>query len=514
MENNEPNVINDELVRICIQLEGPAENLEEKRKGTDFREVEGLSFSFRNIQKIDNLRALDCLSKLQLDNNQIQKIEKIEHLVNLTWLDLSFNKLTKIEGLNTLTKLTDLSLHDNQITVIENLDSLKELNVFSIGNNKLENMENVMYLRRFHNLRLVNLAGNIFCKDPEYHSYVLSHIKDLKYLDYRLVDKASVAAAREQYQDEMMELEERENQQRIKGADDKQRAEHDSLMSEANMGGVEQLFDDMLREDVEYQKLKTISKLTESVTDFKEKFTVSTEEFRTQMLGVHEAKKDERALWQSVMDKATGEKDQAARDLIISFEKLKKHAFRDVRDDPSRAEHALKIPKEKNVEMKEQLMELEMQTVEVVQELNQEFERNYSELVDASKAQYATYFGTVRELENVYSDLVSQSANTLLDDFVNNKLDDNVTEDARNLLADKETLMNSVQASHDAHTSKIDGLEDALVQKELKDLNDIIAKDKAWEHKRNRDRIAEIYNLVERNKAEIEEMLTQDDMGD
>lgn len=59
------------------------------------------------------------------------------------------------------------------------------------------------------------------------------------------------------------------------------------------------------------------------------------------MLVVHDQKKAERNLWQSVVDKATMEKDEAARKIIVDFEKKKKSAFRDVRDDPSRAEHAL-----------------------------------------------------------------------------------------------------------------------------------------------------------------------------
>jgi hypothetical protein len=57
-----------------------------------------------------------------------------------------------------------------------------------------------MYLRQFRNLRLVNLAGNPMCKDHDYRSYVLSHIKDLTYLDYRRVATADVQAAREQHQ--------------------------------------------------------------------------------------------------------------------------------------------------------------------------------------------------------------------------------------------------------------------------------------------------------------------------
>lgn len=68
------------------------------------------------------------------------------------------------------------------------------------GNNQLAQLDNVMYLRQFRQLRLVNLAGNPICKDHDYRSYVLSHIKDLTYLDYRRVAAADVQAAREAHQ--------------------------------------------------------------------------------------------------------------------------------------------------------------------------------------------------------------------------------------------------------------------------------------------------------------------------
>lgn len=57
-----------------------------------------------------------------------------------------------------------------------------------------------MYLRQFRKLRLVNLAGNPIAAAADYRSYVLSHIKDLTYLDYRRVNAADVAAAVEQHQ--------------------------------------------------------------------------------------------------------------------------------------------------------------------------------------------------------------------------------------------------------------------------------------------------------------------------
>ena len=68
------------------------------------------------------------------------------------------------------------------------------------GRNNVSAFDNVMYLRQFKKLRLVNLAGNPIALLPDYRSYVLSHIKDLTYLDYRRVNAADVASAIEQHQ--------------------------------------------------------------------------------------------------------------------------------------------------------------------------------------------------------------------------------------------------------------------------------------------------------------------------
>ena len=192
-------------------MEGTAEGIEEKRRQMDYKDAESLSYSFKNLKRIDYLAPFQALTKLQLDNNVISKIENLDHLVNLTWLDLSFNNITKIEGLDKLTKLTDLSLYNNSISVIEGMESfMHSLTVLSLGNNLVKDLECLSYLRPFKSLRLINFAGNPICQDPEYRSYVLSHIKNLKYLDYRLVQQEAVLQAREQYQDEMIELEEKE----------------------------------------------------------------------------------------------------------------------------------------------------------------------------------------------------------------------------------------------------------------------------------------------------------------
>jgi hypothetical protein len=64
-------------------------------------------------------------------------------------------------------------------------------------------------------------------------------------------------------------------------------------------------------------------------------------------------------------------------------------------------------PKARNEKMRDELNELEMQTVELMDDLNQEFERLFQELVDSTKQAIATYFSTIRDLEIVYFEAVT-----------------------------------------------------------------------------------------------------------
>ena len=67
-----------------------------------------------------------------------------------------------------------------------------------------------MKLRKFKKLHLLNLEGNPASRESEYRSQVLAYLIDLKYLDYAMVVQSEVVAAREQYQDELLDVEEKE----------------------------------------------------------------------------------------------------------------------------------------------------------------------------------------------------------------------------------------------------------------------------------------------------------------
>jgi len=199
---------------------------------------------------------------------------------HLTWLDLSFNEIEKIEGLDTLVKLTDLSLFSNKISELEGLEKLTNLHVLSIGawrlglvvaapsafptappplgNNQLSKLDKVMYLRQFRNLQLVNLSGNPICREANYHSYLLSHIRNLTYLDYRRVKADEVQAAMELHQDEMLDLREKEEVQQHEEREAARRAENDRLVREANLEGVDHFVEEMTRDDPDWARLAQV----------------------------------------------------------------------------------------------------------------------------------------------------------------------------------------------------------------------------------------------------------------
>jgi len=219
---------------------------------------------FLDIVKISNLLGLDNLVKLQLDNNIITRIEGLDTLVNLKWLDLSFNLIKKVENLDRLQQLTDLSLFKNEVTTLSGLDHLGELNVLSVGSNKLESLEDtIKYLMGLKNrLEVLKIADNTFQKknDKEYKKYTIAYLKDLKSLDYELIEEKKRELANEEHKEEMQDV---ENEQ----GSDKQDFEGQALdrdICEAHIQCTVNLLSNLVDEcDEDYQRIKLFGKWQE-----------------------------------------------------------------------------------------------------------------------------------------------------------------------------------------------------------------------------------------------------------
>ncbi|CAG0921405.1 unnamed protein product [Notodromas monacha] len=156
-----------------------------REEGVAWDSVQSLVLEFKEICLITNLWNFRNLKSLDLSNNLIQEICGLETLHKLQKLNLSFNYITKIQGLQTLTDIQDLSLYENKIEVLENLDELKKLRIFSIGNNQLSSISNILYLRKFADLRGLTLKGNPISEQANYFSYVVSHLEQITFFDYR-----------------------------------------------------------------------------------------------------------------------------------------------------------------------------------------------------------------------------------------------------------------------------------------------------------------------------------------
>ncbi|KAJ3287744.1 Dynein regulatory complex subunit 3 [Borealophlyctis nickersoniae] len=505
----EPTVIDEDLLRKAVNDQVSPEIAEIARKeGIDPAEVLSLRLDYKNILKIDNLWAFENLTKLQLDNNIIERIENINFLKNLQWLDLSFNNITTIEGLDGLVKLTDLTLYNNRISKVENLDDLVNLTVLSVGNNNLTVLENLSYLTKFSNLRVLNVSGNSLCKNPNYRHYVLAHMRNLKYLDYRLVDADSVAAAREKYIDDLIAQEEEEKVQVAKREEEKKKEETNALHESAHILGIDTLFTTMFHEDPDFSKLSPIS--TDQVNDLKEeyhaKFEVVTNELKHFVLRRSQEKSDEMAMFKSCLREAKGERDEECIKQLNRYQHLKKQLLRLIQNsrDAKEIDDALKTLKNETASLSDTLISHELTLVEQFEDVIKEFERNYTELCSGINEYGTTSFARLRELENEFHERFSEVILAAYDRFNKGDMED-MEDELRDLMSDKDVLVNAINGSHDFRLGKFDHQEDALVSGVTKDLESTIQKTQNEEVQRNRDRVSEIIAFLDKAAMEIEQ---------
>ena len=598
LEDSELNVVDDRMALMAIQVSSLDEaSAEQKRRAMEFAEATSVSFSYKKLSRVDYLAPFRDLTKLQLDNNALTKIEGLDHLTQLRWLDLSFNALTKMENLENLVKLEDLSLYHNQIDTIEGLDACKDTLVsLSMGENKIKYLESFDPLRALTALRLANFAGNPVCDEEDYAPYVLTRTRELKYLDHRLVRREAVEKARDQYADELAELEAKEEEARVAKRKAAEKSAQDAKAREANLLGVAELFDDMLSKDPEFAKLRKLPSekdggvLVKGLPVFRETFERLLEEFTRAMEGQLAAKNEETREWRSVLDGALAEKDAEARELMRRLETERKHAFRALEkdeqmhenpEDPdaeradravTRAENKALLKRVKAViraaraaaraerarttsqpdddgeggaaedstesesesesdpepeydsdagsesesevdvhesvgrwlrrrgdETKDKLLAIELHCADFTADLIFEFDRNFSEIADRSKQLIAGVFTEMRAHEDAYFAEMSEASTAMLEQFSTGKLDDVCDEDAKVVLADKDTFMNAVRAHHDFHVNMIDQREDALGSEERKRLDAVMAELRVWERERNRSRVEEIIGQWKRH---------------
>ncbi|XP_062999096.1 dynein regulatory complex subunit 3 [Elgaria multicarinata webbii] len=514
----EPNVIDEEMLQKAVEEQGPREEagLLAKKEGINFKDVKELQLDFRNVLKIDNLWQFVNLTKLQLDNNIIEKIESLDCLVHLVWLDLSFNNIEVIEGLDALVKLQDLSLYNNRISKIENLDTLQELQVFSIGNNNIQTLENVIYLRKFKNLRTLNLTGNPVCENEVYSMFIAAYLPDLVYLDFRLVDDTMREMALIKYQYAIEEMKQGETLALAKWealeAKEKEVEYHKSAYVEYLNGAF--LFDSMYAEDPEASKLVYLPGVPDLMEiypfcfTYKSKFVAICQNLFEYGLRQHEKRQAEVTLFYECLHEALTDNQEQGTKLMEAFEERNHRVLDMIQSfsDTKVAESKLADYNEDITKLSETLMTLEMQLVDQLEEVIKDFERNILDLVSTFIENEQGLMAQCRDLENHHHEKLLEIAVNTLEKIVKSEFDEDMPEDVRMLFVDKDTIVNAVNASHDIHLLKIDNREDEIITKSNGWASTLIEKVHKDEIHRNRSRVMEINQYIDHLHSELDNL--------
>jgi hypothetical protein len=129
------------------------------------------------------------------------------------------------------------------------------LQCLSLGNNRIDSLEQVVRLRQIRSLRMLTLANNPIESNAEYRMTVLAYVDSLHYLDYAMIDKAEKIAAKEQYHDELLDVEEKESVANEQVTRDKSVELYLVQLDHACILFAYTVFDDMFYEDNEIKRL-------------------------------------------------------------------------------------------------------------------------------------------------------------------------------------------------------------------------------------------------------------------
>lgn len=492
-------------------------------------ELSTLRLSYKNILRIDNLVGLQALTMLCLDNNVIEEIENIGHLVNLRWLDLSFNNISSIKGLETLTELQDLSLYANNIESLENLDQCVKLECLSVGRNKISKLENLLYLRQFKALRLVTLEGNPVCKDPEYRMFVLAYLDRLKYLDYALVDAGEVISAREQFQDELLEAQERDALEEANETSAAQQREYLARLKVAGLEIIETLFDDMFSEDKELPKLRLLPSFDDIFDQYLNNFRTQSEGTVNAGLEIFQKYVAERERMEKALEQITSMNESQSIEMVESFFKEIKQisgrirALQEMRENgEDNTEEVQDIGgkiremRQRRAELREDLMTIETEQTQQLKKLLDTYE-NRAGAIRTERIDHATqFFRAVEDFENSFAQALENLAVSLVEKLANNLLED-LSDDAMAFLSDRDNLLVAIQGAHDVHLGKLLAQEDSLREGILRELNDKVASLKKEFSKQNRERVFELARMQDGIKTELdtlERRLMSDDFDE
>lgn len=524
-QSTEVQVINDQLLLDGIK-EGESYVNEKNAAGLSDKllfevspSAQNLLLSFKRIGRIENIIGFDKLTKLCLDNNFIEEIINLDALVSLRWLDLSFNKIRKIEGLTTLTQLEDLTLYANKISTIEGLDKCTSLQCLSLGNNRIDSLEQVIMLRQLVNLNMLTLSENPISKEAEYKAVVLAYVDNIKYLDYALVDPVERTTAKEQYHDELLDMEEKESVLVEKATREKALEQYLNELSKACVLFAHNIFDDLFKGDRDIERLKHLQGVKEKIEQFRSSFKSFAEEFIRNAMDRFKRKSKEIEQFERVVNKIREQDEKASTQLIKSFKASQARVAEQIITEKERTGSFHEDSRQVLVDMKDQLesvcdelMNIELRQVEKFDGLVDHFENRLDELKNEALEQQVVFFRQVEDMEEKFTNAIRGTISELIDAFSKEELaEDFLDDEAMTLVTDKENCMNLVSQSHDQHIGRLLKKEDEAKLLEINNFKTLVKNYVTEDNTRNRDRVLQIHAFSSETKASLQALISDED---
>jgi len=359
-------------------------------------------------------------------------------------------------------------------------------------------------------LKLLNLEGNPVSKENEYRMFVLAYLNDLTYLDYSMVTKGETAAAREQYQDELLDVEEKENLEAEKVNRELVAAKHTQKLKDANLTVVETIFDDMFAEDAEIIKLKHLPGVIDIINSFQSEVESASDLLLQTGLTRDEQKRHNESEFECALYRLREKFAKESVILVENFERLKKLTLKALLDSHRIESNDLEILQASLANLISSLVDLEMRQVEQCEDIIAEYEARFLEVKLACLEGQQSYFRLIEEHENNFTRDLMHLVNELLDKAVKEELPEDLSDEAHSLLVDRDACTNAITGSHDVHVGRLYRREDEAKHTEEILFKLAITRHRDDEHDRSRSRIIELKTYEDTCCNELKALVSQD----
>ena len=169
------------------------------------------------------------------------------------------------------------------------------MNLLSLGKNQIKALEDsIQYLKSLKcNLEVLKVADNEFCenKDKDYKKYTIAYLKNLKYLDYELIEDKEREVAQDEHKEEMADVENKEeNEKKDKGGESEV---IDEILVETHIGCTVKILSRVVNEtDEELHVLKSFDKYTDIFNNCDGQIEDLTNRYHSEMKSRFKKKKE------------------------------------------------------------------------------------------------------------------------------------------------------------------------------------------------------------------------------